>query len=82
MKAAEMGRGPPYRRPPELDKIFPSSLPVWMRPRRIDKKIREQQAHQAGDNRLVLARTEHAHFALGLLTVEQDLDRLELSEGE
>ena len=53
-----------------------------MRPRRIDKKIREQQAMQAGDNRLVLARTEHAHFALGLLTVEQDLDRLELSEGE
>ncbi|KAK1779139.1 hypothetical protein QBC45DRAFT_326623 [Copromyces sp. CBS 386.78] len=79
MKAAEMGRGPPYRRPPELDKIFPSSLPVWMRPRRIDKKMREQQA---GDNRLVLARTEHAHFALGLLTVEQDLDRLDLSEGE
>ncbi|EGO59891.1 hypothetical protein NEUTE1DRAFT_121594 [Neurospora tetrasperma FGSC 2508] len=82
MKAAEMGRGPPYRRLSSSSFSGSSNsnfLPIWMRPRRIDKKIREEQA---GENRLVLARTEHAHFALGLLSVEQDLDRLELSEGE
>jgi hypothetical protein len=30
----------------------------------------------------VLARTEQAHYALGLLSVEQDLERLDLGEAD
>ncbi|KAL2189548.1 fungal transcriptional regulatory-like protein [Thermothelomyces heterothallicus CBS 203.75] len=79
-RAAEMGRGPPYHSPPELGPLFPDS--VWNRPRRIDRRIQELGA---GENRLVLARSEQAHYALGLLSVERDLYTLDIgddAEGE
>jgi hypothetical protein len=50
---------------------------VWNRPRRIDRRIQELEA---GDNRLVLAKSEQAHYALGLLGVEEDLDALEIED--
>jgi len=100
-KAAAMGRGPPYERPPGLGELFPSS--IWLRPRRLDRKFRELKAVEkaggapesglagttgdteevgglGGETRLVLARTEQTHFALGLLSVERDFETLELSE--
>ncbi len=69
-----MGRGPPYQRPPELEDQGPRS--VWTNPRRIDRRIQEVD----GDNRVVLAKTERAHYALGILGVEHDLDRLVLQD--
>ncbi|KAK4126323.1 fungal transcriptional regulatory-like protein [Parathielavia appendiculata] len=74
-KAAELGRGPPYYSPPELGPLFPDS--IWNRPRRIDKRIQELEA---GENRVVLAKSEQAHYALGLLSVEQDLDKLDIED--
>ena len=73
-KAALLGRGAPYDRPMELQLEFPPS--VWLNPRRIDRRIQELQ----GENRLVLAKTERAHYALGLLGMEQDLEQLELRD--
>ncbi|KAH8889712.1 hypothetical protein GQ53DRAFT_782857 [Thozetella sp. PMI_491] len=74
-KAAAMGRGPPYQRPPELEKQYPPS--VWANPRRIDRRIQEVDGD---NNRVVLAKTERAHYALGLLGVEQDLENLVLQD--
>lgn len=74
-KAAELGRGPPYHSPPELGPLFPDS--VWNRPRRIDRRIQELEA---GDSRLVLAKSELAHYAMGLLSIERDLDTLDIEE--
>lgn len=72
-KAAELGRGPPYHSPPELGPLFPASDSVWSRPRRLDRRMRQLEA---GEDRLVLAKSEQAHYALGLLSVEQDLETL------
>ncbi|KAK1755753.1 fungal transcriptional regulatory-like protein [Echria macrotheca] len=72
IKAAQLGRGPPYESPPDLGPLYPDS--IWQNPRRIDRRIQDLEAN----GRLVLARTEQAHYALGLLSVEQDLDRLDL----
>ncbi|KAK4244990.1 fungal transcriptional regulatory-like protein [Corynascus novoguineensis] len=74
-KAAEAGRGPPYHSPPELGPLFPES--VWNRPRQIERRIR---GFDAPETRLVLAKSEQAHFALGLLSVERDLDRLDVGD--
>lgn len=85
-----MKLGPEYTRSSDLGPLFPQ--PVWAKPRRIDTRIRELEAGAGGDgdaasegvgswsneNRLVLARSEQSHYALGLLSVEQDLDRLDL----
>lgn len=86
-KAASMKRGPEYTRPAELGPLFPTT--VWGRPRRLDTRIRELEdgsgtdaAQGVGslneDNKLVLVRSEQSYFALGLLSVEQDFDRLDL----
>lgn len=78
-KAAELGRGPPYHSPPELGPLFPDS--VWNRPRGVDRRIQELEANRL-ERRLVLAKSEQAHYAMGLLSVEQDLDQLEIDDGE
>lgn len=73
IKAALLGRGPPYATPPDLGPLCPDS--IWTQPRRIDRRIQDLGGQE---DRLVLARTEQAHYALGLLGVEQDLDKLDL----
>jgi hypothetical protein len=58
---------------------------VWNRPRRIDRRIQELEAAgkgEGGEGRLVLAKSEQTHYALGLLGVEQDLDTLGISDEE
>lgn len=72
-----MGRGPPYHSPEEFGPLFPDS--VWNRPRRIDRLYQEMEA---GDKGLILAKTEQTHYALGLLSVEHDLDALDIEEKE
>ena len=75
-KSAEMGQGPPYNRmamptaPPEV---------VWHNVRRIDRKIHEGD-DRAEEKRLILARSERAHYALGLLGIEGDIEYLELKD--
>lgn len=76
IKAALLGRGPPYESPADLGPLYPDN--VWLLPRRIDRII--QDRGDGENNKLVLARTEQAHYALGLLSVEQDLDKLDLVE--
>ncbi|TDZ65147.1 hypothetical protein CTRI78_v003651 [Colletotrichum trifolii] len=77
-KAAAMGRGPTYDRDPSLHIVLPSS--VWTNPRRrIGDKIEELDSD---DKLLVVAKAERAHYALGLLSVEQELDRLVIREEE
>lgn len=75
-KAAALGKGPPYTRPSDINLNHPPS--IWDNPRRIDERIRELDGREEG--RLVLAKSEQAHYALGLLGVEQDLERLELRD--
>jgi hypothetical protein len=70
-----MGRGPPYTRNPDLERVAPRS--VWVNARRIDERMQETDGT---DKRIVLAKSEQAYYALGLLSVEQDLDRLVLKE--
>lgn len=72
IKAYQVGRGPPYERL-HVQEEEPSS--IWANPRRIDRVIRN-----ATDNRLALVRSERAHYALGLLSVEHDLEKLDLKE--
>ncbi|CAG9937153.1 unnamed protein product [Clonostachys rosea f. rosea IK726] len=75
IKAAQMSRGPAYERT-----INPNATDdsVWKTARRIDRRI--QEVEQGEETRLVLARVERAHYALGLLGVEDDLEFLDLGE--
>lgn len=75
-KAAAMGRGPPYTRDPTLQTVVPPS--VWLNPRRIGARL---ELLDGDDKVLVVAKTERAHYALGLLSVEQELERLDIKEG-
>ncbi|PKS08903.1 hypothetical protein jhhlp_003516 [Lomentospora prolificans] len=72
VRAAHMGRGPPYARSADLNTGAP--LTVWSNPRRIDRRI--QELEEGGE--VVLAKADRAHLALGLLGVDGDLDRLKL----
>ncbi|KAM0325509.1 hypothetical protein ACHAQA_007496 [Verticillium albo-atrum] len=74
-KAAEMGRGPPYTRDPNLMNEIPRSM--VMAPPKIMARIEKLD----GDDTLPVARSERAAYAMGLIGVEQELSRLELSEG-
>jgi hypothetical protein len=76
IKAANVGRGPHYERASGTERARPPS--IWANPRRIDRRMRELERN---DDRLVLAKTERTHYALGLLGVEQDLEKLDLREG-
>lgn len=74
VKAANLGRGPPYESPPDLEEAPPS---IWNQPRRIIDRVRELEEVE---ERLVLSSSERPHYAVGLLSVEADLEKLELSD--
>ncbi|KAF7559655.1 hypothetical protein G7046_g4488 [Stylonectria norvegica] len=76
IKAAQMGRGPPYMRAPDSGTSVPTS--VWQNPRRIDRKIHEEVPSE--EQRIVLVKSDRAYYALGLLGVEHDLEVLELKD--
>jgi hypothetical protein len=48
--------------------------------RRIDRRIQEVDRVKGNEGRVVLARAERTHYALGLLGVEDDLEVLELKD--
>ncbi|KAM7212329.1 fungal transcriptional regulatory-like protein [Rhypophila decipiens] len=93
-KAAAMKRGPAYHRPTDLGPLFPQPVwakprRVDTRIRELQEASDGDPSAAATakegvgswsseENRLVLARSEQSHYALGLLSVEQDLDRLDL----
>lgn len=86
VKAAQMGRGPYYSRPAEMQDEDPD---VWNRPRRVDVRLKElddefrkREGVEDTERRVVLANSEQTHFALGLIAVERDMERLDLSGGE
>ncbi|KAI0525919.1 hypothetical protein F5B22DRAFT_260157 [Xylaria bambusicola] len=115
-KAAQLGRGPPYRPPPDpgfeedakevrdrhkakgrqAPSLRPDVAPpgmswVWGNPRRLDRRILEEDGTAIGsardgmatDNKkIVLAKGEKAFYAMGLLSVEQDFEKLDLDSGD
>ncbi|KAK8051318.1 hypothetical protein PG993_002703 [Apiospora rasikravindrae] len=82
IKAAQMNQGPPYNPPADFDRSDPSvgEPSIWGQPRSIKTRIQEVSADES--NRLVLAKSERAFYALGLLGVQDDLEKLDLVDGE
>lgn len=82
IKAGQMGRGPPYEPPANFDRSDPSvgAPSIWGQPRSIQTRIQEVSADES--NKLVLAKSERAFYALGLLGVEDELDKLDLVDTE
>lgn len=76
IKAAQLGRGPPYHRPDGLGPEIPTD--VWLNPRRLDRRILELDPNT--DNRLPLAKSEQAYYAMGIIGVEEDMARLVLKD--
>ncbi|UKZ47421.1 hypothetical protein TrVGV298_001639 [Trichoderma virens] len=74
IKSSQMG-GPAYTRPTIINNV-PST--IWKNPRRIDKKIDESESGE--ERRLVLAKAERTHYAIGILAIETELARLELRD--
>lgn len=75
-KAASFGRGPSYVRPAGIG-VGGEAPSIWSRPRRIDRRIQEVENDET---KIVLAKGERAHYALGLLGVERDLDKLNFED--
>ncbi|KAI0430165.1 hypothetical protein F5Y09DRAFT_239004 [Xylaria sp. FL1042] len=65
---------------------------VWGNPRRLDRRILEEDVAASGsggdgmvtdsNKKIVLAKGEKAFYAMGLLSVEQDLEKLDLDSGD
>jgi hypothetical protein len=119
-KAAQLGRGPPYKPPAAAEdeedakdvrsrhgakkrQVTPDVAPpgmswVWGNPRRLDRRILEEDGAAAAavaaaagsggelmatdSKKIVLAKGEKAFYAMGLLTVEHDLEKLDLDSGD
>ncbi|KAM0344194.1 hypothetical protein ACHAPU_007720 [Fusarium lateritium] len=75
MKAAQLGRGPPYMRAPETE---PVPVARWQNPRQIDRFIHEVESGEI--RRIRVPKAERASLALGLLSVERDLEFLDLKD--
>ncbi|KAI1767372.1 hypothetical protein GGR53DRAFT_463473 [Hypoxylon sp. FL1150] len=78
-KAAELGRGPPYTRSAGPYGVVDPPGSVWVNARRLDRLIQEVEDD---GSKIVLAKAEKAYYAMGLLALEQDLEKLDLEAGE
>ncbi|ROT38628.1 hypothetical protein SODALDRAFT_276984 [Sodiomyces alkalinus F11] len=76
-KAAELGKGPPYTRDPSLSREIPKS--VWDFPRKMASQ--SEQLREETNGEMVLLPSHRAFYAIGLISVEQELDKLELNDG-
>lgn len=82
-----LGRGPLYSRSTD-ERVLPD---VWnsrsnsssssSAGRRIDRAL-EEGLRVGYEGRLVITRSDRVHYALGILSVEEDFDRLDLDDGE
>ena len=81
-KAASMGSGQPYMRAPEMDAMENAMQPVWTtQSRRLDHRIHEvETGEDPSARKIVLAKSEQAHYALGLLGVQEDFELLDLED--
>ena len=79
LKTHELGRGPAYETPLDLD--VARTTPV-KHIRRIDRMLEAEQKFSVDSESklLVLSSSERAHFAIGLLTVESDMEHLSLKD--
>lgn len=76
-----MGKGPSYEREYEPHEVMHTRESVWDNARRIDRVIQEIDYNgDANERRIVVARADRAHYALGLLGVEDDMEYLELKD--
>ncbi|KAI1853095.1 hypothetical protein JX266_001801 [Neoarthrinium moseri] len=87
-RAADRGHGPAYTRVggelakrPSVSADHHKKPAVWGNPRRIDQRIQEVGGED-GHGKLVLAREEKAHYALGIIGVQEDLERLDLESAD
>ncbi|KAK6699477.1 hypothetical protein SNK03_012222 [Fusarium graminearum] len=78
MKAAQLGRGPPYIRAPETE---PVPVARWQAPRQIDRFIQEVETGEIR-RQIHVPKAERAQFALGLLSVERDFEALDLKDDD
>jgi hypothetical protein len=78
IKAAQVGRGPPYKRATDLDETSKNSS-IWDRPRRIDKKIHGIDSDKDISHIPVIEQSRRAFYAVGLLAVEEDMEHLGLN---
>jgi hypothetical protein len=79
-RAAANGRGPPYTRSSDTDMYLYADkrrLSAWGNPRRIDMRIQEIE-----DEKWVVEKEEKAHYALGIIGVQEDLAKLDLDSAE
>ncbi|KAI1276744.1 hypothetical protein F5Y07DRAFT_128468 [Xylaria sp. FL0933] len=77
---------------PKPDLGPPGMSWVWGNPRRLDRRILEEDVAASGsagdgmvidsNKKIVLAKGEKAFYAMGLLSVEQDLEKLDLDSGD
>lgn len=77
IKAAQLGAGAPYTR---LFNPGNDRLSIWENPRRLDRMIYGADEAENSDRRIVLSNPDRAHYAYGLLGVEQDMRVLDLDE--
>jgi hypothetical protein len=71
VKAAELGRGPPYTRVTQR-RPRPDRTVGYTARRRVDDEWSESRDSE----KLILAKTDRVHMALGLIGVEEDLEKL------
>jgi len=74
VKVGEVGKGPPYTRTSE-ERVVPD---IWHNARRLDRALMGVN----DDERLVIARSDRVHYALGVLGVEEDFENLDLDNDE
>ncbi|KAE8447812.1 hypothetical protein EG329_010206 [Mollisiaceae sp. DMI_Dod_QoI] len=71
VKAYELGKGPPYTRTKE-ERVVPS---IWSNSRRIDRAF---DGKSSAERRLVIERTDRVHYAMGILSLEEDFEELDM----
>lgn len=75
-KAADLGKGPPYTRDPSLSREIPQS--VWDFPRKLASQ--NEQLLEETKGQMVYLPSHRASYAIGLISVEQELEQLDLDE--
>jgi hypothetical protein len=70
-----LGKGPPYTRTTE-ERVVPD---IWSSSRRIDRAL---SGLNVEERRLVIERSDRVHYALGVLSVQEDFENLDLDGDE
>jgi len=71
VRTGELGKGPPYTRTKE-ERIVPD---IWSSSRRIDRAFVGKTSEE---RRLVIERSDRVHYAMGVLSLEEDFEKLDL----